>query len=66
MDSYCILNSPKDPDIVDFHSKKNHKGTVTCLLYTQLNDLDVLISGSADRTIKLWETKNLGKQEPCF
>ena len=28
------------------------------LIYAKIDGLDVLISGSADRTIKLWEPKN--------
>ena len=35
------------------------------MIYAKLEGLDVLISGSADRTIKLWEPKNT-KSNPCF
>jgi hypothetical protein len=35
------------------------------MLYVRLEGLDVLITGSADRTIKLWEPKNT-KSNPCF
>jgi len=31
------------------------------LIYAKIEGLDVLISGSADRTIKLWEPKNAVK-----
>jgi hypothetical protein len=33
------------------------KEDVKCLIYAKIEGLDVLISGSADRTIKLWEPK---------
>lgn len=35
------------------------------LIYTKIDGLDVLISASADRTIKLWEPKN-NKTNKCF
>jgi len=37
------------------------------MIYTHMNDktLPVLITASADRTIKLWEVKNT-KTDPCF
>lgn len=35
------------------------------MIYAKIEGLDVLISGSADRTIKLWEPKNT-KSNPCF
>lgn len=35
------------------------------MLYRKISGLDVLITGAADRTIKLWEPKNL-KSDPCF
>ena len=35
------------------------------LIYTRIDGLDILISGSADRTIKLWEPKNT-KSNPNF
>lgn len=35
------------------------------MIYVRLEGLDVLITGSADRTIKLWEPKNT-KSNPCF
>ena len=37
------------------------------MIYTRMNEgkLDVLITASADRTIKLWEPKNQ-KGDPCF
>jgi WD40 repeat protein len=38
---------------------------VSQLLYTEIDGKDVLISGSADRTIKLWEPKNT-KSNKCF
>lgn len=42
-----------------------YQGEIKCLLYARIEGLDVLISGSADRTIKLWEPKNT-KSNPCF
>jgi WD40 repeat protein len=38
---------------------------VKCMIYSKIEGLDVLITGSADRTIKLWEPKNT-KSNPCF
>lgn len=48
-------------------SPHSHKGEIRKIVYTKMNDgkLDVLITASADRTIKLWEPKNL-KSDPCF
>ena len=60
-----IIDKGKDPELVRFESKKKHKGEIRWLIYTKISGLDVLISGSADRTIKLWEPKNL-KTDPCF
>lgn len=58
-----IIDKGKDPELIKLDSKKKHKGEVRCLLYAKISGLDVLISGSADRTIKLWEPKNL-KSDP--
>lgn len=41
------------------------QGAVRKLIYTQIDGLSVLISASADRTIKLWEPKNT-KSNKCF
>lgn len=60
-----IIDKGKDPELVRLDSKKKHKGEIRCLLYCKISGLDVLISGSSDRTIKLWEPKNL-KSDPCF
>lgn len=60
-----IIDKGKDPELIRLESKKKHKGEIKCLLYCRISGLDVLISGSADRTIKLWEPKNL-KSDPCF
>jgi len=35
------------------------------MIYEKIQDLEVLITGSSDRTIKLWEPKNY-KGNPCF
>ena len=37
-----------------------------CLLYAKLEGLDVLISGSADRTIKLWDINMVTGSENTF
>ena len=34
------------------------------IIYTKIEDLDVLITASADRTIKLWEPKNQKTNNP--
>jgi len=43
-----------------------HKGDVRKLIYTRIEGLDVLISGSADRSIKLWEPMNAKTAGKCF
>lgn len=35
------------------------------MIYAKIEGMDLLITGSADRTIKLWEPKNT-KSNPCF
>ncbi len=50
---------------MDLTSQMTHKGEVRRLIYTQIDGLDVLVSGSADRTVKLWEPKN-AKADKCF
>ena len=34
---------------------KVHKGEIRCLLFERIFDLNLVISGSADRTIKIWD-----------
>ena len=46
---------------LDAPTSQLHKGDVMSLIYAKIDGLDVLISGSADRTIKLWEPKNAVK-----
>lgn len=42
------------------------QGDVRKLIYTRIEGLDVLISGSADRSIKLWEPMNAKTAGKCF
>jgi WD40 repeat protein len=49
---------------VELDSPQAHKGMVRKLIYTKIDGLDVLISASADRTIKLWEPKK--QKNKCF
>ena len=72
-----LVDRGKDPELLEIQSINRHKvsyflpqfydvqGEVRCLLYEVVEGMNILISGSADRTIKLWETKN-PKSNPCF
>ena len=40
------------------------QGDVRRIIYTKIEELDVLITGSADRSIKLWEPKNPKTSDP--
>lgn len=57
------MDKGKDPELVELDAPASqlHKGDIKCLIYSKIDGLDVLISGSADRTIKLWEPKNAVK-----
>lgn len=50
---------------MELASPQAHKGEIRKLIYTVIDGLHVLISASADRTIKLWEPKN-PKGDKCF
>lgn len=67
MDSKLIVQpGPKEQlDLVELTSPQAHKGMVRKMIYTNIDGLPVLISASADRTIKLWEPKN-NKTNKCF
>ena len=65
MDSKLIVDRGKDHESIELISPTSHKGRITELLYTLIDGKEVLISGSADRTIKLWEPKNT-KSNKCF
>jgi len=43
---------------------KSHKGPVYAILYETIEDTDLLITGSADRTIKMWDVTQY-KGESC-
>ena len=51
--------------IKELNTPQAHKGAVCKLIYTLIDGKDVLISASADRTIKLWEPKN-NRGNYCF
>ena len=67
IDGKSIFVKNKEPELINIVSKHSHKGEIRKIVYTKMNEgkLDVLITASADRTIKLWEPKNL-KSDPCF
>lgn len=76
MEQKFLIDKGKEPELIELESPQAHKvnihvnilmiqGDVKCLLYCRIEGLDVLISASADRTIKLWEPKNT-KSNPCF
>lgn len=67
MESRCLVNKGKEHEQIELESPTAHKGDIRKLIYTKIEGLDVLISASADRTIKLWELepKN-NKTNKCF
>lgn len=65
LDSKLIVDRGKDHECTELVSVTAHKGKITQLIFTEIDGREVLISGSADRTIKLWEPKNQ-KSNKCF
>jgi WD40 repeat protein len=67
IDQKNIFAKGKDPDLQPLESTNSHKGEVRKMIYTPINEgqIDVLISASADRTVKLWDPKNV-KGNSCF
>lgn len=65
MDSKMIVDRGKDHESIELVSPTAHKGRISQLIFTEIDGREVLISGSADRTIKLWEPKNT-KSNKCF
>ena len=53
IESRNLCASGKEHQQVTLESPMAHKGEVRKLIYTKIEGLDVLISGSADRTVKL-------------
>lgn len=46
----------KDYEILKpVENKNNHKGEIRCLIIEKLSDSWYIFTGSADRSIKLWE-----------
>jgi WD40 repeat protein len=62
-----IFCDGKFPDMQEIDSPNCHKGEIRKIIYAKVNNntLDVIITASSDRTIKLWEAKNV-KSNPCF
>jgi WD40 repeat protein len=67
-DPKSMLDGPSDRDheTVTLDSQNSHKGDVRKLIFTRIEGLEVLISGSADSTIKLWEPMNQKTNSRCF
>lgn len=67
LDGKSIFLKSKQHECIKIESPHGHRGRISKIIYTKMNDgkLDVLITASADRTIKLWEPKN-AKSDPCF
>lgn len=61
MEQKYLVDKGKDPELVEIEAPASqmHRGDIKCLIYAKIEGLDVLISGSADRNIKLWEPKNI-------
>ena len=62
-----IFGTGKAPELHEIESPNCHKGEIRKIIYAKVNNmsLDVIITASSDRTIKLWEAKNV-KSNPCF
>jgi len=65
MENRYLVEAGKEHERVELESPQAHKGEIRKLIYTAIDGLEVLISASADRTIKLWEPKNT-KGNKCF
>lgn len=63
MEQKYLIDKGKDPELVELDAPPSqlHKGDIMSLIYAKIEGMDVLISGSADRSIKLWEPKNAVK-----
>ena len=59
-----LVESGKELERVELVSPLAHKGEIKKLIHTRIKDIEVLISASADRTIKLWEP--MKSKDKCF
>ena len=60
-----IIDADREIEVEEIKTENEHKGTVTCMIFKRIREMDVLFTGSADRSIKLWEVQN-SKNDPCF
>ena len=65
MENRYLVQQGKEHERVELESPQAHKGEIRKLIHTNIDGLEVLISASADRTIKLWEPRNT-KGNKCF
>jgi len=54
----------KEYEIIRIDTQKPHKGKVYTILYESIEDQELVITGSGDRTIKMWDHSQY-KSEPC-
>lgn len=55
-DTKHFLQSKDYEVLKPVESKNNHKGEIRCLIVEKLADNYYIFTGSADRSIKLWES----------
>jgi len=62
-----MVSKGKDPDITLLESPNAHKGEIRKMICTPINEeaLEVLFTASADRTVKMWDPKNV-KGNACI
>ena len=65
-DNKYIVQKGKQLEQVPLESPQGHKGEIRKLIYVKIEEMWVLISASADRTIKLWEPNSGNKTNKCF
>lgn len=54
----------KEYETVRIDTQKSHKGSIYAILYETVEDQELVITGSGDRTIKMWD-RTQHKADPC-
>jgi len=61
------LLAGKEYEFAEVISKKPHKGEVKTILFETINGKDLVLTGSADRTIKVWDMDvKIKEKDPCI